>query len=54
MVRLRYHYHDGHTFTTETMPYSDALAQMEALRATESEKGIWNCSVARIEFIFLR
>ena len=54
MVRLRYHYHDGHTLTTETMLLSEALSQMAALHATESENGIWNCSVARIEFLFIR
>ena len=48
-VRLVYHYHDGHDFTTETMLRTDAVAYMPVLQAVPVDHEHYRASFAEIE-----
>jgi hypothetical protein len=49
VVRLVYHYKDGHDFTTETMLRAEAIAYMPLLRAMRVESDLYEASFATIE-----
>ncbi len=49
MVRLVYHYRDGHDFTTETMLRAEAVAYMTVLQAVCVDAEHYEASFARIE-----
>jgi len=48
-VRLVYHYKDGHSFTTETMLRTEALAYMPLLHATPVDGEHYEAPFATIE-----
>ncbi len=49
LVRLVYHYQDGHDFTTETMLRTDAVAYMPLLQAVPVDDEHYRASFAVIE-----
>jgi hypothetical protein len=49
MVRLVYHYRDGHDFTTETMLRSEAVVYMPLLRAIRVDAEHFEAAFATIE-----
>jgi hypothetical protein len=49
MVRLVYHYRDGHDFTTETMLRSQAVAYMPLLHALPVDPEHYRAAFAEIE-----
>lgn len=49
LVRLVYHYRDGHDFVTETMLRTQALAYMPVLRAVRIDSEHYEAPVAVIE-----
>jgi hypothetical protein len=51
MVRLVYHYRDGHDFTTETMLRDQAVAYMPLLHAVAVDAEHYEASFAQIELL---
>ena len=49
LVRLVYHYRDGHDFTTETMLLEEAEAYMPVLQAVRIDDGHYEAPFAAIE-----
>jgi hypothetical protein len=49
MVRLVYHYRDGHDFTTETMLRSEAVVYMPLLHAVPVDAEHFEAAFATIE-----
>jgi len=51
LVRLVYHYRDGHDFTTETMLRDQAVAYMPLLHAVAVDPEHYEASFAQIELL---
>jgi hypothetical protein len=51
LVRLVYHYRDGHDFTTETMLRSQAVAYMPLLHAVPVDAEHYEATFAEIELL---
>jgi hypothetical protein len=51
LVRLVYHYRDGHDFTTETMLRTQAVAYMPVLHATCVDAEHYEATFAAIELL---
>ena len=51
LVRLVYHYRDGHDFTTETMLRTQAVAYMPLLHAVAVDDAHYEASFAAIELL---
>ena len=51
LVRLVYHYRDGHDFTTETMLRDQAVAYMPLLHAVAVDPAHYQAPFAEIELL---
>jgi hypothetical protein len=51
LVRLVYHYRDGHDFTTETMLRAQAMAYMPVLHAVAVDAEHYETTFAAIELL---